>query len=186
MLDKPSFLWAGGWYLKALYCLLGVEDNPWNISLNPRLDTLALKPQYNIYFNGTKTKVKVTGQGKYLKNISYDGKTVCSAVMPAQGKRPENIHLELGKPSAPYLKEANIIIQAVQYNAKDKSITIKGKGFPAHTVKLSLVSLTAPKRVEVDGLILKEGVSSEPIDGVVNVSVGFQQKAGNVKAVIYF
>lgn len=186
MLDKPSFLWAGGWYLKALYYLLGVKDSPWNISLNPRLDTLPLKPQYDVYLNGTKVRVRITGQGNYLKNILCDGRKTSSAVVPGRGETPKDIQLMLGSPSCPYLQEANLIIWDVRYSDESKSITIKGEGFVGHTVKLSVVSLTSPKRIEVDGEDLKKGISSVSINGVVEVDITFQQKNADVNAVIYF
>ncbi|MDO9575124.1 MAG: hypothetical protein Q7J55_01180, partial [bacterium] len=82
--------------------------------------------------------------------------------------------------------EANLIIGDVRYDEGSKSITIKGKGFVGHTVKLSVVSLTSPKRIEVDGEDLKKGISSVSINGVVEVDITFQQKNADVKAVIYF
>ncbi|MFA4922814.1 MAG: amylo-alpha-1,6-glucosidase, partial [Ignavibacteriaceae bacterium] len=34
-IDKPQFLWAGGWYFYTLYNLFGLRENEWNISFSP-------------------------------------------------------------------------------------------------------------------------------------------------------
>ena len=34
-IDKPQFLWAGGWYFYTLYNLFGLKENEWNISFSP-------------------------------------------------------------------------------------------------------------------------------------------------------
>ena len=90
--DKPQFLWAAGWYLYSLYHLFAVTENEWNIQLdpyNPGKQPVTL----DLYSDGRLAKVVITGNGKYIRNILYDGKELPTAVIPYGGKY-DNIKLE--------------------------------------------------------------------------------------------
>ncbi len=71
--DKPQFLWAAGWYLYSLYHLFAVQENEWNIHLDPYNpgETPVLM---DLYTSGSLAELNVTGSGKYLKRYSTTGK----------------------------------------------------------------------------------------------------------------
>ncbi len=65
--DKPSFLWAGGWYLYSLYHLFAVEENEWNISLSPFNPNPNKPVLLDMYISGNKTRITVSGEGHLYK-----------------------------------------------------------------------------------------------------------------------
>ena len=67
IIDKPQFMWAGGWYLYTLYHLYGIDENDWNISFNPFLAKGQKSCSFSLNAGGNALQVNITGKGKYIK-----------------------------------------------------------------------------------------------------------------------
>jgi hypothetical protein len=136
-IDKPTFLWAGGWYLNALYQMAGLRENPWNIFFNPLQPDNFEKVAYDLMLYGETCRVKWQGKGDYLRNIYVDGTRSYSAVPIAAAKI---IELQRGIPESPYLAAANCLIQQVIYKAAQNKLSIEFSGIFGQIVNLIIVS----------------------------------------------
>lgn len=148
MIDKPTFLWAGGWYLYALYNLAGVRENPWNISFDPNLPQNFEATEYDLMIYGSKGRLKWKGTGKYFKRIYMDNEQVYSAVVTQPAKI---IELERGTPDAPYLNKANARIEDVDYTTNKKTLRVKICGEENQPVRTEIISPFPIRKVLVDG-----------------------------------
>jgi len=136
-IDKPTFLWAGGWYLYTLYQLMGVRENPWNICFDANIPEDFTNVNYPMTVFGEKTDVKIVGKGQFFKSIQVDGQPVNSAIL----KSPSNsILLERGKPEQPYLAKVDCILNNVIYSSMDKNLRIDIKGVKNQSAKITIVS----------------------------------------------
>lgn len=136
-IDKPSFLWAGGWYLHVLYRLAGVRENGWNISFDPQIPAVFDTVQYSIWNKGEQIDVDMTGDGDYFKKILFNGKRNYSAVLH---RNKRSLSFERGKPITPYLANASCIIGDVRFDQDEISLHITGLGVSGQTTRLSVVS----------------------------------------------
>ena len=89
--DKPSFLWAGGFYLKTLYALAGVKENEWNISFSPAMPASIGACHFSLTFGSQKDVTKKSSLPTGV--LSSSGVSVPSMVLP----------LDLARESAPKL-----------------------------------------------------------------------------------
>ena len=103
-IDKPSFLWAGGFYLHALYQLAGFRENSFNIYFSPKIPEGMNDVEYDLSLFGQLSRIKWSGSGNYFRRITVDGIDIASAI---QYKSSKNIILERGQPSNPYLAYCN-------------------------------------------------------------------------------
>jgi hypothetical protein len=99
-IDKPTFLWAGGWFLKVLYHLAGVRESPWNVSLSPSLPRGWNELSYDLMSHGIRTRISWKGEGDTFRSIRLDGRPAYSAVLSIPVERVE---VERGTPGHPYV-----------------------------------------------------------------------------------
>ncbi len=136
-IDKPTFLWAGGLYIHALYQLAGLRINPSNIFFSPDLPDGFETVDYDLVLSGNLCRVSWKGNGKFFKNITLDGVRTHSAVYINAKKE---ITFERGKPDLPYLAESNCRIIRVDYNHGPGTMQIKLNGIPGMDVSLQIIS----------------------------------------------
>ena len=146
--DKPTFLWAGGWYLHVLYQLAGVRETPWTLSFSPALpegfDTVA----FDLAVAGAQSRVSWSGTGPTFRRIVVDGVETPSAVLTGPASR---IELERGAPTAPYLSAASCIIDQVERTAGGRSITVHLQGVVGQRVSLDVVAPTPLTSARLNG-----------------------------------
>ncbi len=147
-IDKPTFLWAGGWYLHVLYQLAGSRENSWNIYFNPNLPEGFENTEYDLTLFGELCRIIWQGDGNYFHKISIDGENQHSAVITSPAK---NITLERGLPETPYLAEANCMIDDVQFLASEKELIIAFSGIIDQIVNLTVVSPVRLQKSELNG-----------------------------------
>jgi hypothetical protein len=190
-IDKPQFMWAGGWYLYCLYHLYGIEENSWNISFNPFLDSSEGRKgsdecSYNIFAGGKNLSVLVKGTGDFINTIRFDGKKHYSLVTPENISGIKNVELILGKVENPYLKDANSILRSFSYEEKSKIMTCELKAFVNHTNSLEIVSPVKPKTISLNNKIMNEGWTTKNKDNLYLLKISFKQHDKVDKVIVEF
>jgi len=180
-IDKPTFLWAAGWYLYALYHLSGVRENEWNLSFDPHLPSGLDAVEYDLMIDGALARVSWTGNGKYFRKIVVDGQKGHSAIFSSAGKR---VVLQRGAPDSPYLATASCVVNHVDYQAPKRALQVDVQGVPGQAIELTLIAPFPPKKVLVDDVDRTDALSMER-DGSV-FSLTFPWMLGGRSAAIVF
>ncbi len=166
-IDKPSFLWQGGWYMYILYQLAGMRENSWNIYFYPVLPDNFTDVSYKLMIWGDLADVKYEGKGNYFKSIKIDGETANSAVMTSAIK---DIVLTRGIPEQPYLAEADCIVNNVEFN--DNNLSINASGIKGESAALTVVSPVKLSSAVVNGQNISESnITSQASNDVYTCTV---------------
>lgn len=158
--DKPTFLWAGGWYLHVLYQLAGVRATPWNLSFSPTLPEGFETVAYDLAVAGTQSRVSWSGTGPTFRRIVVDGVDVPSAVLTGPASR---IELERGTPATLYLSAATGIVDRVARSADGQSLTVHLRGVVGQEVSVDVVTPFPLVNARVNG---KEGTATIAVEAV--------------------
>ena len=158
-IDKPQFLWAGGWYFYTLYNLFGLRENEWNISFSPFISQEMDSVQLTVTIKGVPVIVDITGKGSALSSILFDGKEIPSAIVPDDIKNLSRINLKLGDIGTPYINSANALVISPMYDLKTKTLEFDLESFKDHIVELQIVSPTANKNISINGNLVKNGIT---------------------------
>ena len=165
-IDKPTFLWAGGFYLQSLYQLAGYRENEWNQYFHAGIPESLAETEMDLTVQGSHCRVTTTGYGPWFEQIWVDGEKSYSAVLirPA-----EKVKLVRGNLSYPYLASADAEIVSV--GLRDSVFTIEFQGVRdqhftfklASPMRLSLVGdkdITMLKEIAPSSFELKGNVSA--------------------------
>ncbi len=150
-IDKPSFLWAGGFYLNVLYKLYGVTENPWNIAITPTLPSQRPSASYSLDFGGMKN-VSVRGKGDKLHRFEADGKSIPSLVFPLSIRGAHNLSIDFGTIRDPYLEQVNAVLEHASYDRKTRTLSFALNAFPGHAITADVVGTQSPRRITIDGI----------------------------------
>jgi cellobiose phosphorylase len=184
-LDKTTFLWAGGWYLWSLYQLAGVRENEWNIRFDPNLPAGLEAASFDLMAAGGFARVNWSGEGKYFRRISADGRPVYSAVVTGPSSV---IDLERGFPEAPYLESADAMVESVSYDTTTGRMEIELRGTAGQWATVHV--LTPIESWEVAGERVSAGSmevgASDVGDGVWRIAVRQRLEAASMIVAIEF
>jgi len=170
-IDKPTFLWAGGWYLHVLYQLAGVRETPWTLGFSPLLPTGFEGVAYDLAVYGTTCRVTWSGEGRVFRRIVVDGVETPSAILTGPAERVE---LERGVPTAPYLAAASAIVDRVAREDNGRALAVHLRGVAGQEVTLEVVGPAPLPTIRVDGVPVVPGaVTTEEADGVVVTRVSW-------------
>jgi len=169
-IDKPQFLWAGGWYFYTLYNLFGLRENEWNISFSPFIPSGMDSVRLIVTLKGAPVPVDITGHGRTLSKILFDGREVPSAVVPDDLKRPARIHLKLGIPATPYLNSANALVKAPKYYRDSRKLEFDLETFRDRVIKVEVISPGPNRRISVNGILMSAGITESKRSGVYRIS----------------
>jgi hypothetical protein len=158
-IDKPQFLWAGGWYLYTLYNLFGLRENEWNISFTPFVPEGMDSVQLTVNLNGVPAIVDIRGEGTTLSSVSFDGRTIPSAIVPDDIKNLRRIDIRLGKAGTPYLSSANALVISPVYDAATKKLEFDLAAFEGHSIEVEVVSATPMKSIAINGDDIRTGIT---------------------------
>ena len=164
--DKPTFLWAGGWYLHVLYQLAGVRETPWNLSFSPVLPEGFDGVAYDLAVAGKQSRVSWSGTGTAFRRIVVDGVEMPSAVLTGPASR---IELERGVPAAPYLSFASCIVDQVNREGDGRSLAVHVRGVAGQHVVLEVVAPARLSTVRVDGVDVPSASVTAVVSGEVAV-----------------
>lgn len=171
-IDKPSFLWAGGFYLYTLYQVFGVKENEWNVSFAGPLPSTSESASYSLAVGKLKN-VSASGKGKHLQSCMIDGNAVPSLVLPLDTHDASKIDVKFGKPATPYLESVNATLKSIQLNQTTNRLTIRLSSFVNHQAIALVVAPTRPKSASLDGKRFSSMQSKHLPDGLYEVTVMF-------------
>lgn len=146
-IDKPQFLWAAGWYLYSVYHLLGVRENAWNLTFEPYLIPGQSRSNFEILAGGKKLTVTVSGAGKTIQFIKFNGQPESSTVLPQVFASAQNVQIELGQPQRPFLAATTSILQFCRYHDKNRRLTLQLAAFPGYKNQTTIVSPFKPEAI---------------------------------------
>ena len=158
-IDKPQFLWAGGWYLYTLYNLIGLRENEWNLSFSPFIPKGMDSVELTTTVKGAPVIVDIRGAGSTLSSISFDGREIPSAVIPIDIDHLRKIALRLGNPTTPYLTSANALVISPVYHRETKTLEFDLESFEGHLIQLQVVSPAASHTIFVNGIRISSGIT---------------------------
>ncbi len=172
-IDKPSFLWAGGFYLYTLYQLFGVKENEWNVSFAGPLPASPESASYSLAVAKLKS-VSVSGKGRYLQSCLIDGKAVPSLVLPSDNSDAAKIDVKFGNPVTPYLESVNATLHTTLYDSKVKSLSFSVSSFTGHKTVMSVVGLADVKKILIDGRTHTDFEVQTAANGIRSARISFQ------------
>jgi hypothetical protein len=175
IVDKPQFMWAGGWYLYTLYHLYGIEENDWNISFDPFLAAGQKSCAFSLCAGGNTLQVSIKGKGEYIGSIKYDGKNSYSAVIPKDLSGVKNISINLGRPETPYVKETSSQLINSTFDIQKKKLKVELLSFAGHATSTKIISPYNPKQVFIGGNKITTGITINKNDNVYMLTIDSKQ-----------
>lgn len=148
IVDKPQFLWAGGWYLYALYHLLILNENDWNLSITPYSAGSLKNQKFTLDYFGEKKLILIDEKSNEWNSIVYGDKTLPTTILPAFSNTSDTIMVLTS--SLPILKYTNAVLNQIGYNKEEKILECKLLAFPGHKNKTSILSSAEPVRILID------------------------------------
>jgi hypothetical protein len=171
-IDKPSFLWAGGFYLYTMYTLAGMNDNVWNLSISENRANFDSTVRCSYTFGSIKD-VTMNGKGNRLESFSFYEKKIPSLILPLQQRSSRNFSIRFGNCSKPYLYKANAIVHSVDYTAVKKQLGCTVSSFHGHLTMLNILSIKYPRWVLLNGKTLKNIVTTQNSDATIDITITF-------------
>ena len=175
-IDKPQFLWAGGWYFYTLYNLFGVRENEWNISFNPFIPSEMDSVELTVTINGGLVLVDISGDGNTLSSVQFDEIEIPSAIVPNNMKSIKKISLKLGETKSPYLKSVNAIVISPKFDFKNRTLEFDLESFEDHIIELQIISPTAVKNVLINGNSLSNGITESSKSNVLEINISHKSE----------
>ena len=163
-IDKPSFMWAGGMYLFALYDLFGVKEESWNISIGGSPHTPFDSTEFTFAFRGLHTfrsRKACDGAGGFT--TSHED--IPSVVLPLDLGKGETWDIRKGSIGRPYLQELNAVLHSINYSSVNHRLTMTVESFPGHLTVALVHSPGASSRVLLDGRVITDVRSASSPDG---------------------
>ena len=149
-IDKPSFLWAGGFYLQVLYRLFGISENEWNLSVAASRPSGHDSVTFSLAFRGEKN-VLVRGEGEVLRSSVAGGKTIASLVLPLDAANAASLRYTFGSIGSPYLARVNALLNAATYDEKRRALVCTISSFEGHRTEAEVVGLGPAEKIMLDG-----------------------------------
>jgi hypothetical protein len=178
--DKPTFLWAGGWFIRVSYALAGVRDNAWNLSFSPRLPEAFSDVEYEMTLGGELMQISFTGDGEFFRRIVVDGVESPTAVMTGPAGL---VQLRRGIPRHPYLAAARAIVREVTYDDARRLLSTSLAGAIGQEFDVEIVTPLGLKSTSFTGADIVSPVSVEiapPEIRTIRISGRFQASEADV------
>ncbi len=171
-IDKPSFLWAGGFYLYTMYTIAGMTDNVWNLSVAEHR-AMFESPVTSSYSFGSLKAMTIAGKGNRLQSFSSGRSNIASLILPLSHHSSIELSAMFGKYSRPYLASANAIVHSAEYSETKKELECSLASFEGHTTSVRIVAANTPLKVIVNGKSMKNVSSVRSADGIKEITFSF-------------
>ena len=134
-IDKPSFLWAGGFYLQAIYQLAGCREDDWNQYLDVNIPAALAEAEFDLTIKGSPCRIQNTGIGEWFERIEVDGVQSYSAVITQAARQ---MLVKRGQLLSPYLASADCKINNVA--GTGSSMILEIEGIPGERFQLKIAA----------------------------------------------
>jgi hypothetical protein len=171
-IDKPSFLWAGGFYLSVLYRLYAISENEWNLSVPSVRPAHVDSISFTLAF-GKPKDVVVRGKGERLAILRVDGREEPSLVLPLDLADSRRIEVEFGELRVPYLERLDAILHRIGYDRGKRTLQCTVSSFDGHRSRVVVISRSRPRSVRLDRREVGEVRSRMESDGAVRTEILF-------------
>jgi hypothetical protein len=156
-IDKPQFLWAGGWYFYTLYNLFGLSENEWNISFNPYLPEDLDSVKFKLTINNRIVDVNVQGTGNNISSIMYDDKQIPSLVIPDDVGNLNKIIINLGDADIPLIHSTNALVANAYFDKEKNVLEFDLHSFEGHKIETKIISRLLIKELLINNIKTESG-----------------------------
>lgn len=170
-IDKPQFLWAGGWYFYTLYNLFGLRENEWNISIEPFLPAEIDSVNFNLTYKGKLVNVIISRKNNSVTSIKYDDKNSPSFIIPDDLVDLKQITIQLGNAINPVLSSANGFVKGLFYDAKIKTLEFDFRSFVGNNTKIKILSPINVDSIFIDGVKNGNGYVENKINNLYELVI---------------
>lgn len=170
--DKPTFMWAGAWYLYTLYHLQLIDELTWNVSFNPYILPNQNSMHYNITINGILVPVQVTGSGEMIQQICYDNLALPSSIIPLSIKHIDEINITMGMPETPILTKLNSALMTIHY--KNNTLECNAKSFVGNKDYVEILSPLSIETILIDESTVENLVISNVNEDIRKITFSFK------------
>lgn len=171
-IDKPSFLWAGGFYLNVLYRLFGVTENEWNLSVSTPRPSNFDSAGFSFAF-GAQKNILIKGKGETLHSWTSGNGNISSLVFPLDAFQSTQCEIDFGTVHNSYLESINAILYSAKYTEKTQSLECVVSSFQGHAVTAKIVGTRKATMIVIDGKPVKNVHRSRNGDGSETLEVNF-------------
>ena len=145
-IEKPTFLWAGGWYVNCLYGLAGLRETPFNLALTTDLPDGFENAAFDMTFAGELCQIEWEGEGEAVESILWDGAPAYSLVLYDS---PERIEITRGPAEIPCLVSINAVVKDVAWIEENSELVVELlPGFEARNITAQFTAPEEPAAVE--------------------------------------
>ena len=152
-IDKPLLLWGGGFYLKTLYRLLGVQEMMWNLSFAGQLPSSIDSARFTLAFGQEK---QVRRFPSASMTFVSDGREVPSLVIPLDLRNSIGWELRSRHSVTPQVREVNAVLHTVDYNRASKNLQLEVSSFAGHKTAVVIAAPRKVKHATLDGKTLTD------------------------------
>ena len=171
-IDKPSFLWAGGFYLYTMYALAGMSDNVWNLSVSGNHAAFDSTIHFSYTFDTIKN-VQIAGKGERLRSLTADGKRIPSLVLPLDQRSCHTLLVNFGDNAEPYVSGAEAIVHSVRYTPAKRSLECIVSSFQGHATTVNVLSRNKPRQILLNGKPCKSFTIARNPGGSICTAIAF-------------
>ncbi len=151
-IDKPQFLWAGGWYFYTLYNLFGLRENEWNISFNPYLPEDLDSIKFKLTVGNRLVDVEVIGEGENVSSIMYDDKQIPSLVIPSDVGNINKIIINLGDADIPLISSTDALVANAYFDKEKNILEFDLNSFEGHRIETKIISPLLIKEIIINNI----------------------------------
>lgn len=185
-IDKPQFLWAGGWYLYSLYNLYGIRENIWNISVEPFLPNDSDSISYVMELKGKQIRVELSGEGKYPQVYLNKEEVLPSCVIPYSIENITEIDIKMGELKTPIIYKAETKINNPVFSSDKKQLSFETESFVGNNVRIEILSTSKIDQLFNEDNKITKIETAELEDGNYLLSFEFvQSENGNDFEIIF-
>ncbi len=180
-IDKPTFLWTGGWFLETLFHLCGFRETEGAIALSPALPAEWHELHTETWIRGNRVAVDISGDGDAFAELQVNGQECHSAVLLPGTRRVKAIR---GSVNTPILMQSTCKIEVVKYEPATPALQIDLRGWSGQTVELQIASpwpiiRSETDRYQVIGQLPHESIRLEMPSDRITLKIAFDRRASH-------
>jgi hypothetical protein len=185
MIDKPSFLWAGGMYLQVLYRLLAVEENEWNLAISGELPSECDSVSCAFAFGGLR-RLSIWRTPNEDRTLKADGVSIPSRILPLDLRVTQKWSMSTNRQRHPFLSRANAIVHTAVYDTTNNQLICEVSSFNGHSTRLVVESDNSPKETIAAGVVVHPLKSSPDKNGRRRTTIEFGGSSNRQRIIVNF